>query len=297
MPNSLLLGVHMSTSGGLSTAFDRGTSVGCTTMQVFVKNNNQWRAKPLTDEDIESYKTAAAKSRITPVFAHAAYLINLCAIAPAILKNSRNAMVDELERCDTLGIKGLIFHPGAHLGKGEQEGIKAIAESLNIIHERTPANQSLTVLETTAGQGTAVGYRFEHLRSIVDQVDAPDRLAVCMDTCHVFAAGYDIRNEEGWEKTIKEFDDIVGLEKLVVVHTNDSKKELSSRVDRHEHVGKGMIGLAGFTRLMNDPRFDKIPKILETPKDEEMHEDIENMNTLRSLVRTKHSRKEKPQLQ
>ena len=294
MTNSLLLGAHMSTSGGISTAFDRGASIGCTTMQVFVKNNNQWRAKPFTDDDIESYKTAAVKSRIAPVFAHAAYLINLCAASPTILQKSRDAMVDELERCNALGIKGLIFHPGAHLGKGEQEGINAIAESLNIIHERAPGIESLTVLETTAGQGTAVGYRFEHLRSIIDQVDEAARLAVCMDTCHVFAAGYDISNKRGWEETIEEFDNLVGLDRLVAVHTNDSKKELGSHVDRHEHIGKGMIGIEGFTLLMNDPRFENIPKILETPKEEDMREDIENMDILRSLRHTpKHDRKAK----
>jgi len=298
MIKQLLLGAHMSTSGGIATAFLRGSSVGCTTMQVFVKNNNQWRARPLTDDDIESYKTAAAKSRIAPVLAHAAYLINLCAVSSTILQKSRDAMVDELERCNAFGIKGLIFHPGAHLGKGEQEGIKAIAESLNTMHERTAECKSLTVLETTAGQGTAIGYRFEHLRSIIDMLDEPARIAVCLDTCHVFAAGYDIRDEKGWEKTIQEFDDIIGLKRLVAVHTNDSKKELGSRVDRHEHIGKGMIGLEGFTQLMNDPRFNNIPKILETPKDEEMQDDIENMNMLRSLIhKTKHSRKETRQIQ
>lgn len=283
-PQSPLLGAHMSTVGGVYTAFERGASIGCTTMQVFVKNNNQWFGKPQTEEDISKYKTGEAKTTIGPVVAHAAYLINLCATNADTLKKSRNAFVDELKRCEALGIKALIFHPGAHVGAGEEEGIKCIAESLNIIHEKTKGFNVLTTLEGTAGQGSAIGYRFEHLRDIIGLVDKKERMAVCLDTCHLFAAGYNISTEDGWHDTIKQFDEIVGLNRLVAIHTNDSKKPLGSRVDRHDHIGKGLIGLTAFRMLMNDERLARVPKILETEKGEDMHEDVENMNTLKSLI-------------
>ncbi|MBX2992821.1 MAG: deoxyribonuclease IV [Bacteroidetes bacterium] len=279
----MLLGAHMSTVGGVHTAFERGTRIGCTTMQVFVKNNNQWAGKPQTQEDINLYKSEEAKAAIAPVVAHAAYLINLCSTNAGVLKKSRTAFEDELRRCEGFGIKALIFHPGAHLGAGEEEGIKRIAESLNLVHERTRGFRPLSTLECTAGQGSAIGYRFEHLRGIIDLVDEKDRMAVCLDTCHLFAAGYNIGTEDGWNDTIKQFDEIVGLDRLVAIHTNDSKKALGSRVDRHEHIGRGMIGLKGFRMLMNDDRLADIPKILETEKSDDMHEDEENMNVLKSL--------------
>lgn len=275
----------MSISGGVHTAFARGQTIGCTTMQVFTKNNNRWKGKPLTDEDIQSYETAAANATIIPVVAHAAYLINLCAVNSSTLEKSREAFDDELRRCEALKIKALIFHPGSHVGAGEKEGITRIAESINHVHAATSGFRVLTTLEGTAGQGTAIGHRFEHLRSIIDLVDESGRMAVCLDTCHLFAAGYDISTEKGWDETMKEFDDIVGLNRLVTFHVNDSKRELGSRVDRHDHIGKGRIGLTGFRMLMNDPRLHDVPKILETEKSEDMHEDIENMETLRSLLR------------
>lgn len=281
----LHLGAHMSIAGGVHAAFARGASIGCSTMQVFVKNNNQWFGTPQTAEDIENYKTAAAQTGIAPVLAHAAYLINLCATNAVTLKRSRNAFVDELNRCEAFGITALIFHPGAHMGAGEAEGIKRIAESLNIIHEKTKNFKTLTALEGTAGQGSAIGYRFEHLRGIIDLVDEKNRMAVCLDTCHLFAAGYDLSTAEGWNDTFKQFDEIVGLPRLVAIHTNDSKKPLGSRVDRHEHIGKGMIGVTGFRMLMQDERLAHIPKILETEKSEDMHEDVENMQVLISLLR------------
>jgi deoxyribonuclease-4 len=283
MKHRVLLGAHMSIEGGVHTAFKRGTSIGCTTMQVFVKNNNRWNGTPLTGEDIQNYKSAEAKASIAPVFAHAAYLINLCAINALVLRRSRDAFTDELRRCEAFGIKALIFHPGAHLGAGEKEGIRRIAESLNMIHEQTRGLKTLSTLEGTAGQGTALGYRFEHLRAIIDSVEQQKRMAVCLDTCHLFAAGYDIRTEEGWARTMRDFDETVGFERLVAIHTNDSKRELGSRVDRHEHIGMGRIGRAGFKMLMNDARMEHIPKILETPKSEDMHEDRRNMKVLRSL--------------
>ena len=275
----------MSIAGGVHTAFERGASIGCTTMQVFVKNNNRWFGKQLTDEDITKYKTEAAKTTIAPVVAHAAYLINLCAINDDTLKKSRNAFVDELKRCEAFGIKALIFHPGSHVGAGEEEGIKRIAESINSAHEKTEDFRVLSALECTAGQGSAIGYRFEHLREIIDLVDEKERMAVCLDTCHLFAAGYNISTEDGWNETIKQFDEIVGLNRLVAIHTNDSKKELGSRVDRHDHIGKGIIGLTGFRMLMNDERLAHVPKILETEKSEDLHEDVENMRVLKLLLK------------
>lgn len=274
----------MSISGGIHTAFDRGLAVGCTTMQVFTKSNTQWIAKPLTEEDIRNYKIHEQKSRIHPIVAHDCYLINLCAGDPTILRKSREAFRDELERCKLLGIPYLVFHPGAHMGRGETEGIKLIAGSLNLIHEQTRGCTVKSVIETTAGQGTTVGYRFEHLREIIDQVEEKDRIGVCADTCHLFAAGYDIGTEEGYEKTIQEFEDGIGLERLVAFHVNDSKRELGSRVDRHEHIGQGTIGDVGFRLLMKDPRFQAIPKILETPKGPEMKEDVMNLARLRSYL-------------
>jgi deoxyribonuclease-4 len=264
MKTGLLLGSHMSVRGGLHTAFARGEQIGCTTMQIFTKNGSQWEGKPIFDADILSYKTARAKATIDPVVAHAAYLINLCASNPGILRRSRRAFEDELRRCEALGLRGLVFHPGAHMGQGESDGIRRIAESINTVHARTPAFQTLTILETTAGQGSAIGYRFEHLRSIIDGVEQKGRIAICIDTCHLFAAGYPVHTGRGWEETIREFDSVVGLKRLAVVHVNDSKKDFGSRVDRHDHIGKGQIGKEGFRRLMNDSRFAAIPKILET---------------------------------
>ena len=281
----LLLGAHMSIAGGVHTAVDRAASIGCTALQVFTKNNNQWNGKLFTEEDIQLYKKKIEAVGISPVVSHDSYLINLCGTNPDVLKKSRAAFIDELERCEQLGIPLLNFHPGSHLGAGDDEGIKLICESLNIAHDKTKNIKVKSVLEVTAGQGTNVGYTFEHLRTIIDGVDNPERMAVCIDTCHIFAAGYDIASENGYEKTFKEFDEIVGLDRLIAFHINDSKKGLGSHVDRHEQIGKGMIGLTGFRLLMNDERFAHIPKIFETPKSDDLHEDVENMNVLKSLVK------------
>ncbi len=281
----ILLGSHMSTGGGVHTAIDRAISIGCTALQVFTKNNNQWSAKPLAEEDVENYKRKISDATITPVMAHDSYLINLCATNPDTLERSRTAFIDELTRCEQLGIQLLNFHPGAHGGAGEEEGIKKVIESLNIAHEKTEGFKVLSVVETSAGQGTAVGYKFEHLEKIINGVDKPHRMAVCVDTCHIFAAGYDIRTEEKYAATFEEFDNIIGLHRLAAFHCNDSKKEFGSHGDRHEHIGKGMIGVAGFSHLMNDKRFANIPKILETPKSKDLHEDVENMKVLRGLVK------------
>lgn len=284
MKRPLLLGTHVSVAGGIHMAFPRAMEIGCTTMQVFVKNASQWNAKPLTENDVQIYKTAMLGATVAPVVAHAAYLINLCAIRSETLERSRNAYEDELRRCEALEMMGLVVHPGAHLGAGEDAGLQRIADSLNVIHERTPGFRTLTILETTAGQGTSLGSTFSQLQRIIDGTRNPGRIGVCMDTCHVFAAGHDIRTPEGWHAMLDSFNTALGLERLKVIHVNDSKKDLGSHVDRHEHIGLGRIGLEGFRFLMNDERLAGIPKILETDKSEDMHEDRENMERLRSLI-------------
>ncbi len=274
----------MSIAGGLHLAFERGVSVGCATIQIFTKNNNQWNAKPLTDEEIQLFKSSQKKFKIKPVAAHTAYLINLCASNKDVLEKSRIAFAEELRRCELLGIPYLIFHPGAHTGAGESEGIKKIIDSLNLAHDQTNNFKVKSVLETTAGQGSSIGHRFEQLREIIDGVDNSERMAVCIDTSHIFAAGYDIRNEVVYKKTMTEFNNIIGLKKLAVIHCNDSKKDLGSRVDRHEHIGKGTIGKEAFRLIMQDKRLSKIPKILETPKGSDLAEDKMNLAVLRKLA-------------
>ncbi|MEJ2194817.1 MAG: deoxyribonuclease IV [Ignavibacteriaceae bacterium] len=280
-----LLGAHTSTAGGVSKSVDLAGKLGFTAMQIFTKNNNRWFQKPLDEKEIEAFKSKLKTSKIKFVVSHDSYLINLCAKNKSILKKSRTAFMDELERCELLGIPYLNFHPGAHLGAGEKEGIKLIAESLNISHNKTKGYKVSSMLETTAGQGTAIGYRFEHLQEIIDLVEEKERMNVCIDTAHIFAAGYNIKGTKEFKKVIKAFNEIIGLNKLKCFHMNDSKKELGSRVDRHEHIGKGFIGLEGFSNIMNDKRLKKIPKILETPKGKEQMEDLENITALKKLIK------------
>ncbi len=237
-----LLGAHTSTSGGVSKSVDLAEKFCFTAMQIFTKNNNRWIQKPLEEKEIEAFKTKLKNSKIKFVVSHDSYLINLCGKDKEILKKSRIALIDELERCELLGIPHLNFHPGSHLGSGEDDGIKLIAESINIVHDKTKGYKVSSMLETTAGQGTAIGYRFEQLQKIIDLVEQKERITVCIDTAHVFAAGYDIKDPMNFKKVIKEFDAIIGLERLKCFHLNDSKKPLGSRVDRHEHIGKGFIG-------------------------------------------------------
>jgi deoxyribonuclease-4 len=239
----------------------------------------------LEEKEIESFKRKIRNSKIQFVVSHDSYLINLCAVKKEILKKSREAFLDELERCEQLGIPYLNFHPGAHLGAGEKAGIKLIADSLNVVHQKTKGYIVSSMLESTAGQGTTIGYRFEQLQEIIDLVEDKDRMSVCIDTAHVFAAGYDIREIPSYNKMIEEFDNIIGLDKLKCFHMNDSKKELGSRIDRHEHIRKGCIGKEGFYNIMNDERLVHIPKILETPKGKEQLEDLENLKVLKNLVK------------
>lgn len=280
-----LLGAHTSISGGVSKAVDLADKLGFSAMQIFTKNNNRWFQKKLDEKEISSFRSKLKKSNIRFAVSHDSYLINLCAVNRTILEKSRKAFLDELERCELLGIPHLNFHPGAHLGAGEEDGIKKIAESINIVHEKTKEYSVSSMLETTAGQGTTIGYRFEQLREIIDLVEDKDRMTICIDTAHIFAAGYNIKESKSYIKVIKEFDEIIGLERLKCFHMNDSKKPLGSRVDRHEHIGKGFIGLEGFSNIMNDKKLVKIPKILETPKGKELLEDLENLKVLKSLIK------------
>lgn len=280
-----LLGAHTSINGGVSTAVDLAEKLGFTAMQIFTKNNNRWYAKELSENEIEKFRKRLESSKIKFVVAHDSYLINLCSKDLEMLNKSRDSFLDELKRCELLGIPHLNFHPGAHLGLGEDEGIKIIAESLNVAHSKTPGYKVTSMIEATAGQGSAIGYKFEHLRKIIDLVEEKDRITICIDTAHIFAAGYDIKDSTNYKIVINEFDNIVGLDKLKCLHMNDSKKPLGSKVDRHEHIGKGFIGLQGFTNIMNDKRIEHIPKILETPKGKEQLEDLVNLKILKSLIK------------
>ena len=285
MAKKLLIGAHMSISGGVFNAFQHGEEVGCATIQIFTKNSNQWKAKELTSEDARKFRESQKKTGISPVVGHNAYLINLASPKKDVYDLSMEAMLVELERAELLGLPYLVIHPGAHLESGEREGIRKIAGSVDKLHQKTKGFKVKICLETTAGQGSTIGYRFQELAEIIDNVEENERLGVCYDTCHTFAAGYDIRTKKAYEETFRAFDQHIGLQKLKVIHLNDSLKDLGSRVDRHQHIGKGKIGLEGFRLLMNDKRWEKIPKILETPKEGGTAKDIENLNLLRSLVK------------
>lgn len=274
-------GAHMMIAGGLHKAIAAGQDVGCDVVQVFTKSPQQWQARPLTDEDVSGFRAAQEAAGIPCVAAHDTYLINPASADPAILERSRTAMVDELERARALGIPALVMHLGARGSEPEEAALERLVDSVRLALEQTPDDGPALLLETTAGQGTCLGHCFEHLAHVLQQVDHPDRLAVCLDTCHIFAAGYDIRTSETYKATMDEFDRVIGLGRLRLVHANDSKRELGSRVDRHAAIGEGEIGLEGFRALINDARIEA-PIVLETPKEGDM--DRVNLATLRSLV-------------
>jgi deoxyribonuclease-4 len=277
----------MSIAGGLENAFAAGVAAGCDCLQIFVKNQRQWTARPLGDDAIERYKSAERESGLRPVVAHATYLINPASPDTTNRRRSLAALIDETDRCVRLGVPYLVLHPGAHMGEGVDAGVRRIVRTLNELHRRTAADSVRVLLETTAGQGSSIGHEAEHLGRIIDAVREPDRLGVCVDTCHVFAAGYDIRKEEGYGKLVDELRDHVGLERVCCIHVNDSKGLCGGRLDRHEHIGKGEIGKAGFRNLLSDPRFANVPKILETPKGKDGRGtdlDRVNLKRLRGLV-------------
>lgn len=265
-PANSRFGAHMSIAGGLHRAFDAAAAAGCDCLQVFVKNPRQFRGQPLTEEAIESFKQSQSATMVAPVIAHANYLLNLASPKEATRRLSATALCDELARCEALGIPHLVLHPGSHLDATIDEGIANIASALDEVHEQCGGYRSSILLEVTAGQGRAIGYRFEHLRDILAGVREPDRLGVCLDTCHLFAAGYDFRTTEGYTVMIDVLESAIGLARVKCIHMNDSKNELGSRVDRHEHIGKGKIGMDGFRRFVNDARLAHLPMILETPK-------------------------------
>jgi deoxyribonuclease IV len=283
----ILLGAHMSIGGGVHTAIERGCSIKCTAIQMFVKNNMQWFARPLAREDIRAFLEHQQRGDLLSIFAHANYLINLAATNPQFHANSIRALSEELTRADQLKLPFLVLHPGAHLGAGEEAGLEKIVGSVNQVFGEIPKVKTRIALETTAGQGSCLGHRFEHIAYIIDNVREPERLCVCLDTAHIFAAGYDIGSEAGIKKTFREFDRLIGFNRLAAVHVNDSKTARGSRVDRHQHIGKGQIGLDAFRFIMSDRRFRKIPKVLETPKGKDLLEDVANLKTLRGLIETK----------
>ena len=279
-----LLGAHMSISGGVHTAIERGRSINCTAIQLFVKNNMQWFARPLTRQEIRSFVQHQQRDELSSIFAHANYLINLAAANPQFLANSVRSLSEELTRANQLELPFLVLHPGAHLGAGEDAGLEKTVTSINRVFRQIPKVKTRIALETTAGQGSCLGHRFEQIAYIMANVREPERLCVCLDTAHVFAAGYDIGSETGVKKTFREFDRLIGLNRLVAIHVNDSKTARGSRVDRHQHIGQGQIGLDAFRFIMRNSRFRKIPKVLETPKGKELREDVANLKTLRGLV-------------
>jgi deoxyribonuclease-4 len=285
--SAILLGAHMSIGGGVHMAIERACSIQCTAMQIFVKNNMQWFARPLLPNEISAFLNHQQRNALGAVFAHSNYLINLAATNPQFHANSVRSLAEELIRADRLELPFLVLHPGAHLGAGEEAGLTKIVQSIDAVFTVIPKVKTKIALETTAGQGSCLGDRFEHLAYIIANVCEPERLCVCLDTAHVFAAGYDIGSEAGVRKTFRQFDSIVGRDRLAAIHLNDSKTARGSRVDRHEHIGKGRIGLEVFRFIMRDRRFAKIPKVLETPKGKDLKEDVANLKTLRSLIATK----------
>jgi deoxyribonuclease IV len=283
-PRGPLLGAHMSIAGGVGNALLQGKKVDCDAIQIFTKSSRQWAAKPYTGEEIEWFRINRKETGINTVVAHDSYLLNLGSPDSELRKRSIEAFIDELERCEILAVTNLIAHPGSHVGSGETEGIKTIAKSLDEVHKACPGYNVKVTLEITAGQGSNLGYRFNQIGAIIDAAKESDRLRVCFDTEHAFAAGYDLRTKDGYERTFSEFDEAIGLDRLAAFHLNDSKKEFNSRVDRHEHIGKGFIGVEGFRLLMNDKRFWGLPMCLETPKGPDLKEDRENLTLLRSLI-------------
>jgi len=281
-----LIGAQVSTQGGLTTIFERAAAIDASAVALWAKNGNQWKGKVLTDEDCAAF---TAQRTVQPLLTHASYLINLASTNAEVHRKSIAAMIDELDRAERLGVYAVVLHPGAHLGAGANAGIDQIARSLDTVHAAIPGHRVVTLLETSAGQGSCVGCSFEELGQMRARVDDKRRVGICFDTCHVFAAGYDLRTRNGYERIIDELDRHVGVENVGAFHLNDSKRPLGSRVDRHEHIGQGEIGVDGFRFLLNDARFTRIPKVIETPKTIETESDRRNLRLLRSLIGTTES--------
>jgi deoxyribonuclease IV len=277
----LLLGAHFSISGGMHRAIEEARSYQCKVLQLFTKNATTWRERTLSEKDIDIFNQARELSGIRIIVAHTSYLINIAGGHEKKISLSREALKNELIRCGQLGIDFLVLHPGSHMGDGEETGIMRISQNINEIFNEIKGNRTRLLLETTAGQGSSIGFCFEQLASIIQRIQDRSLVGICLDTCHIFAAGYDISTPAGYRKTINAFDDIIGLEHLHLIHLNDSKKDAGSRVDRHEHIGSGFIGMGTFKFIINDFRFKNIPKIIETPKGKTKLKDWDKINLTR----------------
>jgi deoxyribonuclease IV len=281
-----LLGSHMSIAGGYYKAVEAAKKAGCDCVQVFTKNNNQWRAKEITADEATRFKSSLKELGIAHPISHDSYLINLASPDPELWKKSVDSFVVELQRAEQLGIPYVVTHPGAFTTSSEEQGLKRVAEALNEVHKQLPKCQSMCLLETTAGQGSNLGAKFDHLAAIIDMTKKPERVGVCVDTCHIFAAGYPLDTPKNYKATMKELDLVVGIDRVKAFHLNDSLKDLGSHVDRHAHIGRGKMGLEPFRNLLNDKRFAKVPMYLETAKGIEDGEDLDviNLRVLRSLI-------------
>jgi deoxyribonuclease-4 len=285
----------MSIAGGLPLAVDRAVVNGCEALQIFSKSSNQWRARALPEGEVRSFRAKVEQASLADVVAHASYLINLGTPDPVLRSRSLDAFGEEVDRAEALGLAGVVIHPGCYTTGTEARGLRLVASAVARVLKARRQGRALVILEHTAGQGTSLGWRFEHLARMIEHLDGHPRVAICLDTCHLWAAGYDLATDDGYRETFESFDRLVGLDRLRVFHVNDSKKDRGSRRDRHDHIGKGTIGLEAFRRLLNDPRFARLPMILETPKTEGKRPtsvdidplDQENLATLRSLIATR----------
>ncbi|MBA3534030.1 MAG: deoxyribonuclease IV [Ardenticatenales bacterium] len=277
-----LIGAHCSTAGGLWTAFDRGEQLGCEAIQLFTKSNRRWQAPALKEEEIARFRQRAAETAL-PVVAHASYLINLASPDDGIWHKSLAGYFDEMDRCRALGIPYLVMHPGAHTGSGYEAGIARVADAINREHARGD-DSTMLLLEITAGTGTSLGFELEHFADILVQLSEPDRIGICFDTCHALGAGWEINTRQGYEAVMKAFDERVGLHRIRCFHLNDSQHVLGSRRDRHTHLGRGHCTLETFRHILNDPRFAGLPMLLETPKNDDMAQDVVNLKVLRALL-------------
>jgi len=285
LPHIILLGAHFSIAGGLHKAVFTASEYGCSALQIFTKNASTWKERRLSSHDIEQFDVARKQSGVESICSHTSYLINLASPERSQYKRSIKALEHELVRSFQLSIPYVIMHPGSHMGTGEDNGLCRIAQGINTIFDRTSNITCRLLLETTAGQGSNLGYTFEQLAQISDMVEAKERIGFCLDTCHVFVAGYDLRTKTAYQETIQAFDRVIGLDRLCVIHLNDAKKGLGSRIDRHEHIGEGAMGIDAFSFILNDPQLKGLPKILETPKKKgPIDYDRMNLNRLRSLI-------------
>jgi deoxyribonuclease-4 len=280
------VGAHVSIAGGLALALERAAALGCGTAQIFLKNHRQWACRPLAAAEVAAFASARRRTGIRRVFAHASYLLNLAAPSPSAWRQAVDALTDEAERADALGVLGVVVHPGAHMGDGPEAGTARIVAALDEVTARTAGSRVKVVLENTAGAGSVLGKTFDELATLLARARRPERLGVCLDTCHLFVAGYDIRTRTGWDDTIEACARTIGLARVVAFHVNDAKAPLGSGLDRHETIGRGRLGLAPFRFLMNERRFARIPKLLETPKEPEPTMDLRNLATLRRLRRS-----------